>query len=61
MNRKNSANREAFSNSRVSETLSCRNAAMDRYCQLFARGFFPIMVEEAGGVFRVLLMTDERQ
>lgn len=40
------------------ETIACRQAAMDRYCQLFARGLFPFMLEERNGTFRVGLSSD---
>ncbi|MFZ2855762.1 MAG: hypothetical protein WAZ34_16815 [Rhodocyclaceae bacterium] len=40
------------------ETIACRQAAMDRYCQLFARGLFPFMLEERNGTFRVGLSAD---
>jgi hypothetical protein len=45
----------------LTETLACRETAMDSYCRLFARGFFPILVEQQDGMFRVCLSTDERR
>jgi hypothetical protein len=44
----------------LTETLACRDTAMNSYCRLFARGFFPILVEQQDGMFRVCLSTDER-
>lgn len=43
------------------ETLPTRQAALDRYCQLFARGLFPVMVEEGGGTCRIFLSADEQR
>jgi hypothetical protein len=45
----------------LTETLACRETAMNSYCRLFARGFFPILVEQPDGMFRVCLSTDERR
>ena len=41
------------------ETLGSRHAALDRYCQLFARGHLPILLEETDGTFRVFLSSDQ--
>lgn len=44
----------------LTETLACRDTALNSYCRLFARGFFPILIEQPDGMFRVCLSTDER-
>lgn len=41
------------------EIIASRQRALNRYCELFARGFFPIMAEQADGMFHVSLSTDE--
>lgn len=41
------------------ESLPTRQAALDRYCQLFARGLFPVLVEEGDGTCRVFLSAQE--
>lgn len=43
------------------ETLPTRQAALDRYCQLFARGLFPVMVEEGCGTCRVFLSPTNKE
>lgn len=40
------------------ETTACRQTALDRYCQLFARGLFPFIREERNGTFCVGLSGD---
>lgn len=40
------------------EIIASRQSALNRYCELFARGFFPIMVERADGMFHVGVSTD---
>ena len=45
----------------LTETLTCRETAMNSYCRLFAQGFFPMLVEQQDGTFRVCLQTDERR
>jgi hypothetical protein len=39
-------------------TSNCRKAALDHYCNLVAKGLFPILVEENGGAFRVMLPAE---
>jgi hypothetical protein len=39
-------------------TSNCRKAALDHYCHLFSKGLFPILVEENGGAFRVMLPAE---
>lgn len=51
----------SISSSYLTETLACRESALNSYCRLFARGFFPILVEQPDGMFRVCLSTDERR
>ena len=45
----------------LTESLPSRQAALDRYCQLFARGLFPVLVEESDGRCRIFLSAEERQ
>lgn len=42
------------------ESTTSRNAAMARYCQLFAGGHFPIMYEDLDGMFHVGLPADKQ-
>ena len=39
-------------------TTNCRATALEHYFQLFAKGLFPIMLEEYSGTFRVMLPAD---
>lgn len=59
MKRESTAYQKSIPPSDQIETMTSRQAALERYCQLFARGHFPIMVEEPDGIFRVFLSTAE--
>lgn len=59
MKQESTAYRKSIPPSDQMETMTSRHAALERYCQLFARGHFPIMVEEPDGIFRVFLSTAE--
>ena len=61
MKRENTVPLQPIPSADQTETMICRQAALERYCQLFARGHFPIMVEEPDGIFRVFLSTAERR
>lgn len=61
MKQNRTANPTSNAPSYQSETLACRQTALDSYCRLFARGYFPILVEQADGMFRVSLPTVEQR
>ena len=61
MKRENNTCLQPTQSSGAVEIMASRQSALNRYCELFARGFFPIMVEQPDGMFHVGLSTDERR